>query len=189
MPTIFDMFGYPLTNRGEEVEASRKAKLCPFSGAVCDGGGNRSQTKIKLAQEEPLTSYFNHGIKDVVPGICSIHAAGDLWVVCPRRLLAFKHDGEGLPIVNSSLQTHEHDLLINVGLPRSVDIGIWSEVYLKLSGVDADTNYHFDYVAAPLKRGTLSQEAAIYGADATELGEVILNAKRGVLEARSEMPF
>ena len=82
-------------------------------------------------------------------------------------------------MVNSSLQTHERDLLINAGLPRDTDIGIWAEVYLKLSGVEADTNYHFDYVAAPLKQGALSEEAALYGEDEAGLGELVLSAKRG----------
>lgn len=59
MPTIYDLFGYPVDDRSEVAENTRKARQCPFMNAVCDGGGNRYQTKIKLTPKEPLTQYFN----------------------------------------------------------------------------------------------------------------------------------
>lgn len=158
MPTIFDLFGFPLDDRSEKAEKVRKARECPFMSAVCDGGGNRYQTKIKLTSSEPLTSYFNSGIEEVVPGVCSIQAGNDLWVVCPRRLLAARSDGTGVPPVNQALQGYERDLLISAGLPQGVDMGVWAEVSLRQRGVeDADINYHFDYVAAPLVQTTLQQ--------------------------------
>ena len=124
-------------------------------GDICDGGGNRYQTEIPLTPTEPLTQYFNPGIQRVVPGVCSILAGEDVWVVCPRRLLAARHTGEGLPLVNHALQPYERDLLIGAGLPQGVNIGIWSEVALKQRIDDADINYHFDYIAAPLVEKTL----------------------------------
>lgn len=179
MPTIFDLFGFPASERTAAIEQSRRAKICPFTAAACDGGGNRSQTKMKLIPTEPLRQYFNSNIDDVIPGICSLIASGDTWVVCPRRLLAFKHDGNDLPQENHALQPYERDLLIAAGLPRGLPIGIWSAVYLKLSDVDADTNYHFDYIAAPLKNGTLKDEAAVYALAQAEINELIAGAKRG----------
>lgn len=40
MPTIYDLFGYPMDDQSETAENTRKARQCPFMGAVCDGGGN-----------------------------------------------------------------------------------------------------------------------------------------------------
>lgn len=155
MPTIFDLFGFPLDDRSEKTEAIRKARQCPFMDDICDGGGNRYQTEIKLDPSEPLIQYFNAGIQRVVPGVCSILAGKDVWVVCPRRLLAVRHTGDGLPKVNHALQKYERDLLVGAGLPQGVKIGLWSEVALKQRIADADINYHFDYIAAPLMEKTL----------------------------------
>ena len=155
MPTIFDLFGFPLDDRSESAEAIRKARQCPFMGAICDGGGNRYQTEIPLTPTEPLTRYFNPGIQRVVPGVCSILAGADTWVVCPRRLLAVRFAGEGLPPINHALQGYERDLLISAGLPQGIRMGLWSEVALKQRIEDADINYHFDYIAAPLAEKTL----------------------------------
>ena len=146
MPTIFDLFGFPLDDRSESAEAIRKARQCPFMGAICDGGGNRYQTEIPLTPTEPLTRYFNPGIQRVVPGVCSILAGADTWVVCPRRLLAVRFAGEGLPPINHALQGYERDLLISAGLPQGIRMGLWSEVALKQRIEDADINYHFDYM-------------------------------------------
>ncbi len=157
MPTIFDLFGFPLNDRSEQVEATRKARRCPFMDDICDGGGNRYQTEIALTSIEPLTQYFNSGIQRVIPGVCSILTGEDIWVVCPRRLLAARHIGAGLPSVNQSLQHYERDLLIRAGLPQGIKMGLWSEVVLKQHISDADINYHFDYIAAPLIENTLEQ--------------------------------
>jgi hypothetical protein len=55
MPSIFELFGFPVDDRSPEVEQIRKSRQCPFMDAICDGGGNRYQTKIKLTPTEPLT--------------------------------------------------------------------------------------------------------------------------------------
>jgi len=107
---------------------------------------------------KPILHWLDPGIEEVVPGVCSIQAGEDLWVVCPRRLLAARSDGAGMPPVNQALQNYERDLLISAGLPQGIDMGIWSEVSLRQRGIeDADINYHFDYVAAPLVQMTLQQ--------------------------------
>lgn len=157
MPTIFDLFGFPIDDRSKQAETTRKSRQCPFMKDICDGGGNRFQTEIILTPAEPLTEYFNSDIDRVVPGVCSILAGKDIWVVCPRRLLAARHTGQGLPSINQALQLYERDLLVSAGLPKGIRIGLWSEVALKQHVDDADINYHFDYIAAPLVEKTLEQ--------------------------------
>lgn len=149
MPTIFELFGFPVNDRSQDVEMIRKSRQCPFMGATCDGGGNRYQTKIKLTSQEPLTQYFNRDVTEVIPGVCSIQAGEDIWVVCPRRLFAAKFDGQGIPPANHSIHPHELNLLIQSGLPTDINIGTWAEVSFKHRVADAEINYHFDYVIAP----------------------------------------
>ncbi|MCG5058634.1 MAG: hypothetical protein KA714_11700 [Limnoraphis sp. WC205] len=157
MPKIFELFGFPVNVRTDEVEEIRRSRKCPFMEAICDGGGNRYQTKIKLTEKEPLTRYFNSGISEVIPGVCSIQTEEDIWVVCPRRLFAAKSDSLEIPQINFALQSHEYNLLVSAGLPRGVNIGIWSEVVLNHQVNDAQINYHFDYIAAPLVETSLQQ--------------------------------
>lgn len=199
MPEIYDLFGHPVSDRSAATEQSRKARRCPFMEAVCDGGGNRHQTTIPLRDGEPLRDYFDIEFSSVIPGICSITAGSDTWVVCPRRLLAFKNDetAHQPPTVNKALQSYERDLLVNAGFPSGVEIGVWAEVSLKLKeeGVneegDADTNYHFDYIAAPLKRSTLRAEAALYGLAQESDIKALLDAARtgGLLPIGTRNPL
>lgn len=186
MPQIFDLFGFPVADRSDRAELSRKLKLCPFMDAVCDGGGNRNQTKIKLSGDSELRDYFDPSVHDVIPGICSILAAGDAWVVCPRRLLAFKNDLSSPPKLNSNLQPYERDLLIAAGTPKGVPIGVWSEVYLKLSDDEGDINYHFDYIVAPMLQSTIQNEARRFRMSDSQMDALIADAKRVGLVARGE---
>jgi hypothetical protein len=182
MPTIFELFGFLIDDRSPEVELIRKARQCPFMGATCDGGGNRYQTKIKLTPQEPLTQYFDGGITEVIPGVCSIKAGNDIWVVCPRRLFAAKFDGQGVPSVNRAVQAHERDLLIQAGLPIETEIGTWAEVSLKHRVADAEINYHFDYVLAPLVETSLStllDQRNFVGSTEKDLDELIRIARKG----------
>lgn len=155
MPKIFELFGYPITDRSAEIEATRRSALCPFMQATCDGGGNRNQTRIRLTNDEPLRIYFDSTISSVIPGICSISAGSDIWVVCPRRLFAAKHSGNSNLTTNFALQRHERNILLQAGLLRGKDFGIWSEVFLKQKIDDTEINYHFDYVILPLVETTL----------------------------------
>lgn len=148
MATIYELFGFPVDDRTPEAETHRQACLCPFMGKICDGGGNRSQTKIDLKKpkNQGLRNYFNSDIEKVIPGVCSIKTGKDIWVVCPRRLLVAKFDGPNIPL----LQPYERDLLLQVGLPPNTDIGVWAEVRLQYQVEDADIIYRFDYILAPL---------------------------------------
>jgi hypothetical protein len=181
MPTIFELFGFLVDDRSLETEAIRKARQCPFMGATCDGGGNRYQTKIKLTAQEPLTQYFNNGITEVIPGVCSIQAGEDIWVVCPRRLFAAKFDAQGIPSVNRAVQQHERDLLIQAGLPLETEIGTWAEVSLKHKVENAEINYHFDYVLAPLVEtslNTLLNQRDFAGSTEQDLDDLVKIARK-----------
>lgn len=181
MPSIFELFGFLVEDRSPEAEVIRKARQCPFMGATCDGGGNRHQTKIKLTPQEPLTHYFDSDITEVIPGVCSIKAGEDIWVVCPRRLFAAKFDGQGLPSVNRALQQYERDLLVNAGLPFETEIGTWIEVALKHRVADAEINYHFDYILAPLVETSLStllNQSNFTGSTKEDLDELVKIAKK-----------
>ncbi len=150
-------------------------------GITCDGGGDRYQTKIKLTQQEPLTHYFNSDITEVIPGVCSIQAGEDIWVVCPRRLFAAKFNGQDVPSTNRVLQQYERALLIQAGLPHETDIGAWAEVSLKHRVEDAEINYHFGYILAPLAETSLRnllKQSGFVGSSEKDLDDLVRAAKK-----------
>lgn len=176
MPVIFELFGFPIHDHSKFADTMRRSALCPFMEARCDGGGNRNQTKIPLNEKEPLLSkFFDQGIHAVIPGICSITAGEDIWIVCPRRLFAARNTGSSTPMVNHAFQSHERAILLQTDLPRGHDIGIWSEVYVKQQVEDAEINYHFDYVVVPLIQSTLRTFLQSFGLAGTPLIEEIAN--------------
>ena len=151
MPKFYEVYGRDVSDITSESVANRKAAYCPFTKSVCDGGGNRHQTKINLEKSE-LKTFFNSDLKKVIPGICSIEYGNEVWIVCPRRLLGFNNQGNTLPQVNLALQRHEREALIEAGLPTGVELGVWPEVYLKYGEDEVSINYHFDFVIAPIQR-------------------------------------
>lgn len=175
MPRIFELFGFPIEDKSNATEQSRKSALCPFMEAKCDGGGNRNQTRISLSSTEPLSQYFSDDINNVIPGICSIVAGADTWVVCPRRLFASRNTGTGVPITNYALQQHEREILQAAGIPSGQDIGIWSEVYIKQQIADAEINYHFDYIATPLQEMSLRDFLRKFNLSEDDLEQEITN--------------
>lgn len=151
MPKFYEVYGQDVYDQTSSVVADRKAAYCPFTQNICDGGGNRHQTKIRLENSE-LRDFFNEELKSVVPGICSIKSGKDAWVVCPRRLLGFFSKNEGIPAVNATLQDHEREALVQSGIPQGVELGVWPEVYLQYCIEDTSINYHFDFVISPIQR-------------------------------------
>ncbi len=75
-----------------------------------------------------------------------------MWIVCPRRLLGFKAKS-GPVDINASLKTHEKEALLAAGLPRDIELGVWSEVYLQYGDEETSINYHFDFVISKIERG------------------------------------
>jgi len=98
MPKFYEVYGRDVYDQSEVAVAERKAAYCPFTENVCDGGGNRHQTKIKLAGSE-LRKFFNDELSSVIPGICSIQYGDETWVVCPRSISIY-----------TSLQIKWHDV-------------------------------------------------------------------------------
>src|SRR6185437_3834215 len=108
-----------------------KASNCPFTGNICDGGGNRHQTKITFTDGHELRSVFDQNLNTVVPAVCSIDYGLDQWVVCPRRLLGFKNEYSAIPSTNHYLQEHEKAVLLAAGIKAGIEYGVWSEIYLR----------------------------------------------------------
>ena len=155
--------------------------ICPMSGEICDGGGNRHQTAIKRTTTPEIIHLFGEATEKVIPAVCSITYSMDnlkdsRWIVCPRKLFSSMGDIKE----NKYLQKHEIDILTNTGLPHGVDLGIWAEVYLKDTGSDNGdaytVNYHFDYLVCPLTQKTVGQISEEYQIDENL---VISEAKRG----------
>lgn len=178
MPKLCEVYGYDASDVSEAASAAREKAHCPFTESTCDGGGNRHQTKIRLSNS-PLRKYFAQGLDLVIPGICSIEYGGDKWIVCPRRLFGFSQEPNHT--VNHSLKEHERQSLLRAGLPRGVELGIWSEVYLRYGEDDLSINYHFDFVVGKLIRNkSLADLLDEYpDHDASKEDELLRSARKG----------
>ena len=178
MPKIYEIYGRDPSDKADNTLNERKAAYCPYTESLCDGGGNRHQTKIKLEGSE-LRQAFDNELKSVVPGICSIESGGDAWIVCPRRLLGFDSKPNGVPALNASLKQHEKDALIKAGLPQNIELGVWPEVYLKFNIEDTSINYHFDFVIAPIQRNkTMRWLLEKYGVNEQDMIEDLVAAAK-----------
>ena len=179
MPKFYEVYGADVYDKTPNVVAERRAAYCPFTGTTCDGGGNRHQTKIRL-DNSILRDEFDENLQSVIPGVCSIESGADVWIVCPRRLLGFK-PSNGPITVNASLKDHEREALIGAGLPRGVDLGVWSEVYLQYGDDDSTINYHFDFVISKIQKNVTFRSALNLHGVVTEsdIEEIKLAAKKG----------
>lgn len=168
MPTIFELFGYPVADQSLQVQQSRSAALCPFMGRECDGGGNRELSRISLSAHPGLQRLFpNHQQPNatVAAGVCSIQVVtGDTpWIVCPRRLLALGREASGV----RSFQGQSETLVLKyLGYPVGTRLGIWPEVKLKISTEVSGTrkliDSTLDYVLMPVGRVPLVQIAGLF---------------------------
>lgn len=149
MPKFHEVFGVKASTLHDDMNLIKSA-LCPFTSCTCDGGGNRHQTTLRLAPDDPLRDIFSDTLSTLVPAVCSVDYGSEQWVVCPRRLMGFKAATAEIPEANFSLQPHERQVLEEVGLLPNIDYGIWSEIYLKYSIADTEIDYHFDFVIAPI---------------------------------------
>ena len=150
MPKFHEVYGSNVYDQNPQVIAARKQAYCPFTESTCDGGGNRHQTKIRL-DGSPLRDKFESNLKSIIPGICSIQYGEEIWIVCPRRLLGFSSTSTPIE-VNKSLKEHEKEALLKAGVPRGIEYGVWSEVYLQYGNEESSINYHFDFILAPIMR-------------------------------------
>lgn len=153
MPRIFELFGYPVSDRTPTVEACRSRVFCPFMGAECDGGGNRYMAEISLNSHPELRSFFRN--REKIPcGVCSISINENTppWIICPRRLLYMGKRAD----TQILLGVTQRQLLDKCGFERGISIGVWSEVkvhYKELSGNnEQEFDYTFDYILMPIGR-------------------------------------
>jgi hypothetical protein len=111
MPTIFEVFGYRLSDQSPQAKEARANAHCPFMNAECDGGGNRDLSTIDLTKNEQLQQLFP-GKTQVCAGVCSIQMQPDAspWIVCPRRLLALNR-GASDSLVQQASEKRVFDLL------------------------------------------------------------------------------
>lgn len=181
MPKFFEVFGIKASALQEIGLLELKTAVCPFTDSLCDGGGNRHQTKITMTPEHELRSVFHSSLDAIIPAVCSIDYGKDQWVVCPRRLMGFRNDRQVIPPENLSLQPHEKEVLISAGLKVGIEYGVWSEVYLQYDVDDTEIDYHFDFIIAPLAKNITSDNLSKrYGiSDLQEKSDIIKCAKTG----------
>jgi hypothetical protein len=155
MPTIFEIFSYPITYNSAAAVAARSSAHCSFMNAECDGGGNRDLSTVDLSKNEDLAAYFP-GKNHVCAGVCSIQMKHDAspWIVCPRRLLALNREANESLVQRQS----EKRVVKLLDYPAGERLGIWSEVRIIYKGESAGNhkhfNYAFDYVVMPVRRFT-----------------------------------
>lgn len=160
MSKIFELLGYPLDSSDATVLESRRNARCPFTESECDGGGNRYLSALSLEGRDELREYFA-GKSKVQAGVCSLMVGDKPWIVCPRRLLAFR--GENA----SPLQAQVRESLSRYGnLTPGVKYRVWSEVRMDVPGQEVGAGkgsftYTFDYVVADRRAIQLSDVAKI----------------------------
>jgi hypothetical protein len=176
MPKIFELFGYPLSSKSAKAEQTRKQALCPFYGGVCDGGGNRYLSAVKLPEHPKLARYFNDKkLSNVQVGVCSIQLTEEEapWIVCPRRLLVLGHSQASA----YQYQRHaEHKVLSALNYKSGARLGVWREVkiYVEDNDDNDDENsksfdYTFDYVIMPVAPTPLKKIQESLGGDIKSL--------------------
>ncbi len=147
MPRIFELFGYPQIDTTLPAKRCRKRARCPFSGKICDGGGNRYSSHININSNLSLRQYFHPGVQGrVAAGICSISLSNDEppWIVCPRRLLVFSR--------SRHLSVVAREVLKWSDFSSGQKLGVWSEVKIQFTdaGSTKFLDYTFDYILMPI---------------------------------------
>lgn len=166
MPRIFELFGFPLTDKSEQAEQHRRAAHCPYMNAPCDGGGNRYLSMVQLdSAPREVQDYFPTR-STVHAGVCSIqpHPSTAPWIVCPRRLLHLGADTRYQAVM------HRH-LLDLAAFPPDQRVGVWPEVKVVYHDPDdvGSFDYTFDYVLMPLTDVALEDYAARFSITEAEL--------------------
>lgn len=178
MPRIYEALGYPVTDKSEFVQESRRKAFCPFISDLCDGGGNRYQSEIDLSTHPELQEMFP-GFGRIPSGVCSIQIQDDAppWIICPRRLLYLgRKANQG--VLHGKTQTV---LLQKCAYPKGTHLGIWSEAKVKYTTpgeCDEETafDYTFDYVLMPLGRVSRMQAVESTGLPWTNLKPMLTDS-------------
>ena len=145
--------------------------------ALCDGGGNRQMSVIDL-NEKPRLAPFFPGLTKVQSGCLSlsIRDGERPWIVCPRRLLAFKSSSP-----SPSQEWIRGEVMRVSSMSRGALVDVRSEVKIKLvgsgeelarqeptevasesePGTDSVFDYTFDYVLTGRQRMSLARAASV----------------------------
>jgi len=174
MPRIFELFGYHVDDKSAEAENIRRAARCPFMDSVCDGGGNRHMSALRLKSKPELQRYFR-SMEQVQSGVCSLqmHVDESPWVVCPRRLLTLWRENAG----DCKHQGNAEKMLFEyAGFHAGTRLGIWQEVKLKyheMVGAEDPVvesqpayksfDYTFDYIISALAPASQSDIEKLTG--------------------------
>ena len=186
MSKIYELFGYPATDKSTDVQSSRQKIFCPFMSAVCDGGGNRFQSEINLSAHPELQNFF-HGMEKVPSGICSIqlHAGEPPWIICPRRLFYM-----GKEASSEILRGRTQKILLNkCGFSNNDRIGVWTEVKIKYvsNSQSAAFDYTFDYILIPLATITANQAVELSKIPWSQLKRVLGENNYEIFHENSEV--
>ena len=147
MAFVRELFGCSVDGASGRHQDACRTALCPHSGVLCDGGGNRDMVRWP-ANAQPLAPFFHPNVGassgGFIPcGVCSVQVGQRTWAVCPRRLLA-------LEAAQASVEQQilRQQVLHLAGYVHGDVVNAWTEV--TLSDTSTDTNYRMDYV---LRRG------------------------------------
>lgn len=191
MPKFFEIFGFKEKSIDDVTKKCIASATCPFTGSICDGGGNRHQTKILLSNDHELRPQFDAHIDKIVPAVCSVDYGQSQWIVCPRRLMGFQNDLDASPEANHFLQAHEKEALLKAGVVPGIEYGVWSEIYLQYNEADTEIDYHFDFIVAPILRDVpLEKFVSEYALDESEVVNFIKSARKGgYIRGKQKMPI
>lgn len=174
MSTLFEVFGFPLSDRSQEAEENRKVAHCPFMGSDCDGGGNRYLSNINLKKNKVLQEYFPE--LSVVPsGICSLQLrSGETpWIICPRRLLFLGKSGSQDP----KYQGFSKSLLLQYAeLQSGTQLGVWPEINISHKKDQKSFRYTFDYILMPLRKQSQHEIEQVLGKPWKQIRQKLLSA-------------
>jgi hypothetical protein len=173
--SISELFGYPLGAHSAEAVRCRQECQCPFSGAGCDGGGNRYQSAIRLAGAgAPIREFYRNlpDAQSIPAGVCTLGMADSKWVVCPRRLFQLSPQP-------STAHSEFCASILRRYLPGGIGrrFAVWSEVRLKFRAEEADDDqdfdYRFDFVASEVADTSPADVAKSMGVEVDELWKLI----------------
>lgn len=172
MPSVYEIFGFPVEDKSIASVTSRKDAWCPFMDAPCDGGGNRYMAEIDLSSS-PLKALYPQR-KTVPVGVCSLSLSRGAtpWIICPRRLF-YMGNSAGRELMPGGTQKV---LLDFCSFPSHSMIGVWAEIkarYSEARGSKAVFDYTFDYVLIPLGARSVDEAASISGLGAKKISNYL----------------
>lgn len=153
---VNEILGLPPERRSPDALATLRTLNCPYLGGPCDGGGNRNQAAVDLADPSmsDLRSFLRRTAGKVQAGVCSIAGNGRRWVVCPRRILAVSSN-----VVESSQAALWSRIFQASGQVPGARLGVWTEVRIKYSartpaGDRQSCDYALDVVVLPVRESS-----------------------------------